>query len=407
MRLTHLRDFLRLLFERFVDTRCALVAGSLTFTTLLAIVPLLAVALAVFSHFPAFSRLGESLSDFLLNNLLPETAGNIIATYALEFSQKAGNLTLIGSLMLIVTALSLMLTIDGAFNTIWGVRRPRAMLIRLMVYWVALTLGPLILGGSLAATSYLISTSLGLVNDPPWLRLIVARTLPIMLLGLLFTFLYLSIPNRRVQLRHALAGGVAAALGFVAMQRALGVYFAYFPTYTLIYGTFATLPIFLLWLYLSWVIILLGAILAATFPVYLSNIRALPAFPGARAYGALLILRELGQAQREGGARDAETLFRLARQTHAQGETILDTMREVGWIARNDETDWLLARRLDDLRLSDVLNRFCVTPDALRALPDDGLADATADAIARMLSSADRPLPALLFPAPTGADQSG
>lgn len=397
MSFAHLRNFLHLLYERFIDTRCALVAGSLTFTTLLAIVPLLAVALAVFSNFPGFAQFGQSLSDFLLDNLLPETAGRIIATYALEFTQKAGNLTLIGTAVLIATALSLMLTIDGVLNTIWGVRRPRPLLARLTIYWVVLTLGPLFLGGSLAATSYLISASLGVVNDPPWLRVIVARTLPVVLLGLLFGFLYFSIPNRRVNPWHALVGGVAAALGFMAMQRALGIYFAYFPTYTLIYGTFATLPIFLLWLYLSWVVILLGAIVAATFPAYLSQIRALPEFPGSRAYGALLILRELARAQQEGIACEAETLFRAARQTPANGEAILECMLDARWVARNDEEDWLLARRIDDLRLSDVLTRFCLSPARLRALPDDGLSQQSADEINRVFGAADAPLPELLF----------
>jgi membrane protein len=394
----HLRNFLKLLFERFIETRCALVAGSLTFTTLVAIVPLLAVTLAVFSHFPAFALLGQGLSEFLLENLLPETAGRIIAAYALEFTQKAGNLTLIGSGVLIATALSLMLTIDGVLNTIWGVRRPRPLIARLSIYWVVLTLGPLLLGGSLAATSYLVSASLGLVNDPPWLRVITARTVPVLLLGLLFAFLYFSIPNRRVNAWHALIGGIAAALGFMAMQRALGIYFARFPTYTLIYGTFATLPIFLLWMYLSWVVILLGAVLAATFPAYLSRIRALPDFPGASAYGALLILRQLAQAQREGSACDAESLFRSARQTHAHGEAIMEAMLDARWVARNDDEDWLLARRIDDIRLSDVLRLFSLSPDALRALPEDGLSSATAGQIERLLGAQDMPLPALFEP---------
>jgi membrane protein len=217
------------------------------------------------------------------------------------------------------------------------------------------------------------------------------------LLGLLFAFLYFSIPNRRVNPWHALVGGVAAALGFMAMQRALGIYFVYFPTYTLIYGTFATLPIFLLWLYLSWVVILLGAIVAATFPAYLSQIRSLPEFPGSRAYGALLILRELARAQQRGEACEAENLFRSARQTPAEGEAILESMLDAHWVARNDEEDWLLARRIDDLRLSDVLTRFCLSPARLRALPDDGLSQQSADEINRLFSAADAPLPELLF----------
>jgi len=407
MSLTHIRNFVRLLAERFVETRCPLVAGSLTFTTLLAVVPLLAVALSVFSHFPGFSQFGDSLSSFLLDNLLPETAGRIIATYALEFTQKAGDLTVIGTAILIVTALSLMLTIDSALNTIWAVRTARPLMTRLTIYWVVLTLGPLFLGGSLAATSYVVSISLGWVNDPPWLRLIVARALPVILLGMLFSFLYFSIPNRRINPWHALIGGLAAAIGFIAMQRGLGFYFAYFPTYTLIYGTFATLPIFLLWLYLSWTVILLGAILAASIPAYLSRIRALPEFPGARAYGALLMLRELATAQAAGESREAEALYRVARQTPARGEPILEDMHQAGWLARTDREDWILARRIDDIRLSDVLSRFCISAPAIDGLAADGLAPETATRIRAMLTGSDLPLPALFNQISEQTPQSG
>ena len=388
----HIREFLSLLGHRFVDTRCPQTAGSLTFTTLLALVPLLTVAIAVFSNFPAFGYLGEALRDFLLDNLLPETAGRIIAAYAIQFSEQAGNLTLIGSVVLIVTALMLMFTIDGALNTIWGVPRPRSLIARITIYWVVLTLGPLVLGASVAATSYLISTSLGLVNDPPWLRLILFRTLPVILLGLLFAFLFFSIPNRRVNLWHALIGGFAAALLFVAMQRALGFYFARFPTYALIYGTFATLPIFLLWLYLSWVALLLGAILAATIPAYLSHIRALPTFPGSAAYGALLVLRHLAEAQRAGVTSDTDALFSAARQTPTSGGALLETMLEAGWIAHSETDNWLLARRIDDIGVAEVLKRFAVSPAKIGALGDDPLAVDAAALLERALQCVDMPV---------------
>ncbi len=401
----HLRDFARLLAQRFVDTRCPEVAGSLTFTTLLALVPLLTVTIAVFSNFPGFSHLGDTLSEFLLQNLLPEKAGEIVATYALQFSQKAANLTLIGTAFLIVTALMLMLTIDGVLNTIWGVRKSRPLMARISIYWVVLTLGPLFLGASLAATSYLISTSLGLVNDPQWLRIIVFRTLPILLLGLLFAFLYFSIPNTRVNAWHALIGGMAAAVAFVLMQRALGLYFARFPSYTLIYGTFATLPIFLLWLYASWVVILLGAILAATFPAYASSVRTLPDFPGAPAYSALMMLEQLANAQQKGETISADALYRTAHQPTAVGENLLELMREFGWITRSDDEDWLLAKRAEDISLSDVVRRFALCPGLAGRQADSELAKNIDARITHLLSTGNVPITAL-FAAET-TDQSG
>lgn len=405
--LIRLRDFARLLAQRFVDTRCPEVAGSLTFTTLLALVPLLTVTIAVFSNFPGFSHLGDALRDFLLQNLLPEKAGQIVATYALQFSQKAANLTLIGTAFLIVTALMLMLTIDGVLNTIWGVRKSRPLLARISIYWVVLTLGPLFLGASLAATSYLISTSLGLVNDPPWLRIIIFRTLPVLLLGLLFAFLYFSIPNTRVNALHALIGGMAAALAFVLMQRALGLYFARFPSYTLIYGTFATLPIFLLWLYASWVVILLGAILAATFPAYASSVRTLPDFPGATTYSALMMLERLADAQRHGQTVGADTLFRTARQPTAVGENLLELMQEFGWITRSDEDAWLLVRRAEDIALSDVVRRFALSPCDAHPLTDNELARRIDARIADLLATGDVPVTALFDASPAASDTAG
>ena len=263
-----LRDFVALFHERFIATRCPQVAGSLAFTTMLALVPLITVAVAAFGHLPGMNAIGASLKIFLLENLLPDKAGQIITTYALEFSANAARLTLIGVVMLTVTSLMLLATIERVFNHIWGVRQPRPLLLRITVYWFVLTLGPAIIGGSLVATGYLVSVSMQWSPSLGWLGTLSARLVPPLLLGVLFIFLYFAVPNHKVRFTHALTGGLGAAVVFFLMQRGFGIFIARFPTYTLVYGAFAALPIFLVWLYLSWLVVLLGALTTATMPAF-------------------------------------------------------------------------------------------------------------------------------------------
>jgi membrane protein len=258
-----LPEFVSRFIERFRAERCVQTASSLAFTTLLALVPLLAIALVLISKFELFAGLGEALRGFLLANLLPDKAGKIIATYALQFSHKAGQLTAIGTGMIVVTATMLMLSVDHAFGRIWRVKQPRPLLRRVAIYLGVLVLGPIVLGASIAAATYLFTASLGLVAEPRWLTNFFLKMLPVAMLAALFALLYFVVPNRRVEPWHAVAGGVVAAAGFALIQRMFGIYIAQFPTYTLIYGAFATVPIFLVWLYLSWLVVLVGALTAA------------------------------------------------------------------------------------------------------------------------------------------------
>lgn len=396
MLLNSARDFLRLLAERFVATRCPQVAGSLAFTTLLAIVPLVTVILALFSNFPAFARVGASLRAFLLENLLPERAGQIIATYAFEFSQKAAGLTLIGIALLVLTALMLLLTIDRVFNNIWGVRRPRPLLRRLMVHWFAMTLGPLALGGIVLATGHVVATSIALAGEGSLIGDFSARLVPHVLLASLFSVLYYVVPNHPVRALHALAGGVAAAVVFLLMQRSFGLFIARIPTYTLIYGTFAVLPIFLVWLYLSWVVILLGAALSATLPGFFERTRILPAFPGYRAWAALNILIALAEGQRDGVASSFGPLQGSARVASNEGEILLGDMCDAGWVVRTEDGGWVLSRDADDIRVAAVVSRFALSPSDWLAAPGGEGPNLVGHRLADALRAADLPLSSLV-----------
>ena len=260
-----LTSLLRVLGRRFIEDRCMQVASSLTFTTLLALVPIVTVALTVVSAFPVFGSLIEQLHDFVVQNLLPESV-DVITTYAQQFSKNAAHLTAVGVVFLGVTALLLMFTIEGEFNDIWRVSRPRPLLRRVLVYSAVLTIGPLFIGASLSVTSYLITLSLGLVDEVPGMQSALLRFVPLVLTSAAFALLYFTMPKCQVLKRDALTGGIAAGAGFEVMKHGFGFYVTHFPTYKVVYGAFAAVPIFLLWIYLSWLIILGGAVLVAALP---------------------------------------------------------------------------------------------------------------------------------------------
>ena len=265
MLLTPFRLIARVL-RRFHAERCAQTAASLSFATLLGLVPLIAVALALITRFPFAAGMSAALEKFLLANLLPERAGSIIAKYVVQFAHKAEHLTLIGIAALAATALMQMLTMEHAFNAIWQVREKRPLLRRITMHLLALLLGPVLFGGSLAVIAYLASVSFGLVDEPKWLNTIFFRILPLFFMTALFALLYYAVPNRAMSRWHALTGGVFATFGFVLMQRLFGGFIINFPAYTVIYGAFAAVPIFLVWLYLSWSVVLAGALIVAELP---------------------------------------------------------------------------------------------------------------------------------------------
>lgn len=242
------------------------VAASLSFSTLLGLVPLIAMGLVLLMYMPFAADMAAAMEKFLLANLLPDKAGKIIARYVEQFAHKTERLTLLGAAILAATALMQMLTIEHTFNSIWRVKASRPLLRRLGMHLLALFLGPLLFGGGLAAIGYIAGVSFGLVNEPAWLNALFFRVLPLLAMTLLFGLLYYVVPNRTVSKWHALIGGIFATAGFSLMQRMFSVYVANFPAYTVIYGAFAAVPIFLIWLHFSWSVVLVGALIVAELP---------------------------------------------------------------------------------------------------------------------------------------------
>jgi membrane protein len=254
--------------QRFVEENFDQISASLAFTTLLSLVPLVALMLGLVAAVPFFSGFIEQLDQYLVGHLLPSGNAGMITQYILQFSHKAAKVTLVGTAVLVITVTFLLLTIERAFNHVWSVAGARPWLLRFRLYAVVLALWPLVVGGVVAAISYAVTTSLGFVDEPPWLRRFLVNVMGLIITALFIGGLYYAVPFTRVAKRDAAWAGLVAALGFVVMQKAFELYLANFPSYTVVYGAFATVPIFLLWLYLSWAVILLGALVAATLPEF-------------------------------------------------------------------------------------------------------------------------------------------
>ncbi|MCX9157609.1 YihY family inner membrane protein [Niveibacterium sp. 24ML] len=383
-----IRRFVGLLVERFSEVRGSLVAGSLTFTTLLSLVPLVAVSVTVIGQLPMFAQLGATLKIFLLTNLLPDKAGKVIATYAIQFSQKAENLTLFGGIALIATAVLLLMTVDRAFNAIWQIRRPRPLWSRIALFWLTLTFGPIVLAASIAATTFAITASLGAMDEPAWLRGFMLRSaLPVLLFSALFSYLFFAMPNRKIDRVHAMIGGLFAGVGIVVLQRLLGVYFSRFPSYTLLYGTFSAIPIFLVWLYSTWLVILIGAMISAVIPDFLARRNVLPPSAAGRLYASLRLVGVLDAAQRDRRVASLSALAAGSRQRIEETEAMLESMREAGWVSESDEGGWLLVGSAGSIDPAMLFSRFVIAADEIEGLSRgdaDDAARASYEAITRV-----------------------
>lgn len=364
--------YVRYLFRRAEEDQIAQVAGSLTFTTLLALVPFITIALGLFTAFPIFDQLRDALEEFLLDNFLPAQASDALMTHITDFSKKAAGLTAAGVFALGVTAVMMMQTIDRAFNAIWRVPRPRPLAQRILVYWAAVSLGPILIGGGLVITSYLVSSSVGWLPGGDRMSNALLGLIPLSLTMFAFTLLYTAVPNCDVQWRHAAVGGLVAAIGFEAMKNLFGAYIAAFPSYHLIYGAFAAIPIFLMWVYLSWLVTLGGGLVAATWPLMSYERAEMRKRPGAEFPDAMRILALLYQRRNEGGA-PARAIRAELRTGFSGGEALLDRLREAGWIgnaqAHGGAARWALLVDPASVRVADVFRRFAFDPNMVRPRP--------------------------------------
>lgn len=350
--------FLCYLTRRFEADQCLRTASALAYTSLLALVPLFTVLFVSLSAFPAFQDWRETIESFIFRNFVP-ALGEQVRAYLVEFSDKARGLQAVGVTVLLLTVLAMLSTIESTFNVIWGVRRKRPLLVRFLVYWSVLTLGPVLIGTGMVVTSYVMTLPAiaGHALDAG-LRTQLIAVSPLVATLLAFVLFFKLIPYRPVPVRNAVIGGVVAAVLFELAKHGFALFVTRFPSQEAIYGAFATVPIFLTWIYLSWVIVLLGAEISQC----LTTFR--PPRPRQHAvlaaddplYCTYRVLLRLNEGQGRGESLSDKDLLRLEPDFgYAAINAALETLDAAGWINRDDRFEWMLARDLDRLSLLDLL----------------------------------------------------
>jgi len=344
-------------------------AAGLSYVSLLAIVPLFAIGLAVLAGFSVFESLRADLHRIVLENLLPD-AGIEVSEQLGAFIDNASRMTLPGLIALGATAVLLLLNVTAALNEVWRVAEPRPLAFRLAIYWVLLTLGPVLIGASLSLSGYIFATAewFGVDTQALGASPALARLIALGFSALGFTLLFLLVPNRPVRLWHALTGGMTAGLLFEGLKFGFGVYLRHVPSYQAIYGAISAIPIFLIWMYLSWAVTLFGAEVAAALPEWRAAVArgSRVAGPGARLALALSLLARLRAAHRSGARLRHRALVMGLPATPGEIDEALQRLRRAGWIARGFGGRWILARDLDTVdlaALTEALN-LGLTPGA-------------------------------------------
>ncbi len=301
--------FIRFVTRHFIQDDCTYRASALAFTTLLAIVPLMSVGLSIFSSFPVFQDLREPLQNFIFENFVPAT-GKVIQNYLLQFTAQVSRMSFSGIAFLFVTAILVMVTIESSLNNIWRVAKPRKGVPAFLLYWAILSLTPILLGLSIAASSWFVSIPIIRAHNPPSFLL---SGIPFFLSFIAYTFLYIVVPNCYVALRHAVWGGLTAAILFEIAKNGFAWYLTRFNTYELLYGAFAIVPIFFIWVYWVWVITLLGAEISYALSVHYER-RAGKPIDGFTH--TILWLEALWKAQRKGEGMCLDALIDVTRHPY-------------------------------------------------------------------------------------------
>ena len=363
------RSFFAYVWKGFREDRCVFSAGQLSYTTLLAIVPLLAVCFSMLAAFPVFDSVREQIQSFILQNFVP-AVGAVVQEHLQGFIDKASKLTAPGIGFLILTALMLMTSADRILNQIFKVRTRRSRVHGFLVYWAVLTLGPLLMGISIALSSYLVSLPLIAEATGETVRRPLLALLPFLAATGAFALLFALVPNRKVPLRCALAGGVVAALLFEGAKKGFALYVTNFPTYEAIYGALASVPIFLVWLYVTWLVILFGA----EFKFALMSYRRAKGNKGEGNF--IRVFRVLGHfhaAHQRGESIDQNELLRREPEELAMHLwPVVADLEKAGLLRQMREGEWILAKDLNGVTLWD-LYRVCPykLPDVSQGMARD------------------------------------
>ena len=347
-------QFFRFLWRNFLDDRLFEAAGALSFTTVFALVPLSMVVFGVLQAFPVFDEWSQQLSSYIFANFVPSSASKV-ESYLQGFADRAKDLTTLGVIALVVSLLITLTSVETTFNRIWRVKAARPKLGRFLVYWTVLTLGALIAAASLAISARFFAMAVFDTQAGHLLEITMLRATPMALEWLAFAAIYRVVPHRTVKWRHALAGALLATVLFELVKWALGVYLGTFGNYSRIYGGLAFVPIFLLWVFLSWVAVLLGASLASAVSAFRYQPVHLRLPIGYEMYGLLRLLARFREARRKGEGLHTDRIQQLEPiLTDALVQDMLAQLEEIAVVRRAEDGEWLLARDLDDLTLAEL-----------------------------------------------------
>jgi membrane protein len=364
--------FTRFFFSQFYKQQGLKIAASLSYATLLALVPLVTVMFGFLGGLPVFSNVGGTIQSYIFTNFVPEF-GEVIFGHIESFSDKATQLTVPGLVTIFVIALMLMATIDSALNSIWHVRIQRNPVARFLVYWSILTMGPILLGAGLFSTSYLMSLPLISGAESTFgLKETLLAWLPFITTSIAFTVIYIIVPNCFILRKHAIVGGIAAAILFELAKYGFGIYVKTIPGYQTIYGALAVIPIFLIWIYVSWVVLLLGAhitfCLSAFRWVTAKFDRGEHPWSFEEVYR---IIQMLWQAQKQGKSLSFPQMRKQGVKTpQHQINEIIGYLQAADWVHATGSGNWILSRDMDEVTMLD-LHRIIPRPLPINARPKE------------------------------------
>lgn len=376
--------FARFLGRRFLDDRLFQAAAALAYTTIFALVPLAMVVFGVLSAFPVFSEWSDQLSDYIFSNFVPSAASSV-SGYLKQYSASAGKLTAAGVIALVVSLLITLNSVEATFNRIWRVGTTRPRLSRFLVYWTVLTLGALVAAASLAISVRFFALPVFATSGGKILQTLSLTLAPILIEFAAIAAIYRVVPHRTIKLRYAVAGALIATILLELIKWALGVYLGSFNSYQNIYGQVAVLPILLLWIYLGWIAILLGASFASAISAFRYQPASMRLPLGYEFYALLRLLGRFNEARAEGRGLHSDQILEMEPiLTDSLAQQLLCQLGDINLLRRDEQGEWLLARDLDGMTLAELYEACQLrVPVAEARLPchDDQLGIAARNAL--------------------------
>lgn len=378
------RSFGRFLARRFLDDRLFQAAAALAYTTVFALVPLAMVVFGVLSAFPAFKSWSKQLTSYVFSNFVPSAASSAQA-YLDRFLGNTDKLTAVGAIVLVISLLITLNSVETTFNRIWRVASLRPRFTRFLVYWTVLTLGALVAAASLAVSAKFYALPVFATTQGKLLESFSLTIAPVLIEFAAITAIYRVVPHHTIKIRYAVAGALLATLLLELIKWALGLYLGSFNSYQKIYGTVAVAPILMLWIYVGWIAILLGASFSSAIAAFRYQPVSMRLPAGYEMYALLRLLGRFAEARIQGRGLNEDRILELEPMlTDSLSQDLLEQLARINLLRRDESGEWLLARDLRDLSLGELYQACRLRiPVSEAHLPcqDDALGIAARDAL--------------------------